>query len=47
MLSEGDAEMLPAARYYESKAKGLGFEFLDDVQDAVDRIALASRSPFL
>ena len=30
--------MTEAAKFYESKAKGLGADFLDDVQRAIDRL---------
>ena len=36
---EADAEVIEAARYYETKAPGLGQSFLLDVEDAVEQIS--------
>jgi plasmid stabilization system protein ParE len=35
---EAEAEIVEAARYYETKAPGLGLSFLLDAGDAVDQI---------
>lgn len=35
---EADAEMMSAAKYYESQQKDLGKRFLASVQDALNRI---------
>ena len=37
-LLPAEEEMTEAASFYESKARGLGAEFLDDVQRAIDRL---------
>ena len=37
-LLPADEEMTEAAIFYEGRAKGLGTEFLDDLQRAVDKI---------
>jgi len=36
-LPPAEEEMIEAALFYEKQARGLGIEFLDDVQRAVDR----------
>jgi len=35
---EADAEMMSAAKYYETQQKDLGKRFLTSVQDAINRI---------
>ena len=37
-LLPADEEMTEAAIFYEGRAKGLGMEFLDDLQRAIDQI---------
>jgi plasmid stabilization system protein ParE len=37
-LLPAEEEMTEAAKFYEEQAHGLGTEFLDDVQNAVDRL---------
>ncbi len=36
---EADAEMVEAARYYDEQQTGLGSDFLDNVDAAVDQLA--------
>jgi plasmid stabilization system protein ParE len=36
--AEADTETIEAARYYETKAAGLGLSFLLDIEDAVEQI---------
>lgn len=38
-LSPAEEEMIEAAVFYESRTGGLGNDFLDDVQQAVDRLS--------
>ena len=38
-LSPAEEEMTEAAMFYESRSGGLGSDFLDDVQRAVDRLS--------
>jgi plasmid stabilization system protein ParE len=38
-LSPAEEEMTEAALFYESRSGGLGSDFLDDVQQAVDRLS--------
>ena len=38
-LSPAEEEMIEAALFYESRSGGLGNDFLDDVQQAVDRLS--------
>ena len=38
-LSPAEEEMTEAALFYESGSGGLGSEFLDDVQRAIDRLS--------
>ena len=38
-LSPAEDEMTEAALFYESRSVGLGNDFLDDVQRAVDRLS--------
>jgi toxin ParE2 len=38
-LSPAEEEMTEAAVFYESRSAGLGSDFLDDVQRAVDRLS--------
>lgn len=38
-LSPAEEEMTEAALFYESRSGGLGNDFLDDVQQAVDRLS--------
>lgn len=38
-LSPAEDEMIEAALFYESRSNGLGNDFLDDVQRAVDRLS--------
>ena len=37
-LPPAEEEVTEAARFYEGQARGLGTEFLDDVQRAIDRL---------
>jgi len=37
-LLPAEEEMTEAAKFYEEQAHGLGAEFLDDVQNAIDRL---------
>lgn len=37
-LPSAEAEMNEAAQFYETEASGLGAEFLDEIQRALDRI---------
>jgi toxin ParE1/3/4 len=37
-LSEAEEEMIAAGLFYEAAAAGLGRDFLDDVQQALDRL---------
>jgi len=37
-LSPAEEEMTDAALFYESRSDGLGGDFLDDVQRAIDRL---------
>ena len=37
-LSPAEEETTEAALFYESKSDGLGSDFLDDVQSAIDRL---------
>src|SRR5215216_1221534 len=37
-LSPDEEEMTEAALFYESSSEGLGSDFLDDVQRAIDRL---------
>ena len=39
LLPEAEAELLDAARYYESRAEGLGLDFLSEIESALDSIA--------
>jgi plasmid stabilization system protein ParE len=38
-LSPAEDEMTEAALFYESRSGGLGSDFLDDVQRAIDRVS--------
>ena len=38
-LSPAEEEMTEAALFYESRLNGLGNDFLDDVQRAIDRLS--------
>ena len=38
-LSPAEEEMTEAALFYDSRSDGLGSDFLDDVQRAVDRLS--------
>ena len=38
-LSPAEEEMTEAAMFYESRSGGLGNDFLDDVQQAVNRLS--------
>jgi len=38
-LSPAEEEMTEAALFYETRSGGLGNDFLDDVQQAVDRLS--------
>jgi len=38
LLSIADAELAEAARWYETQATGLGWEFLDEFEAVMDRI---------
>jgi plasmid stabilization system protein ParE len=38
-LSPAEEEMTEAALFYESRVNGLGSDFLDDVQHAIDRLS--------
>ena len=37
-LSPAFSELSEAAEYYEEKVRGLGVDFVDEVDDAIDRI---------
>lgn len=37
-LSPADEEMTEASLFYEAAARGLGNDFLNDVQQAIDRL---------
>ncbi len=37
-LSPAEEEMVEASLFYDSAASGLGSDFLDDVQQAIDRL---------
>jgi len=39
-LSAAEEEMIAAALFYEEAAAGLGRDFLDDVQQAIDKLRL-------
>ena len=43
-LSPAEEEMTEAAVFYESSSAGLGSDFLDDVQRAIDRLSDYPRS---
>jgi hypothetical protein len=38
MHEEASAEVAETARYYEERSPGLGFCFLDDVEEALDKV---------
>ena len=40
LTDSAKADVLDAASWYEAQREGLGAEFVDHVQDAIDKIAL-------